>query len=201
MSETSDEKLLADYIGGRAECFDRLVHRHQRELFHFLIRFTGSAAVAEDVVQEAFLQVHLSASAFDPARRFKPWLFTIAANKARDWLRGRNRRPEMALDAMVGGEDAGGQRFADFIADEAAGPETAVDDADAQAIVQQVVRAMPENLREVLVLAYFHQFPYRDIADVLGVPLGTVKSRLHAAVAAFSKAYRAATGAENPPNP
>jgi RNA polymerase sigma-70 factor (ECF subfamily) len=60
---------------------------------------------------------------------------------------------------------------------------------------------MPENLREVLVLSYFHQFPYREIAEILGVPLGTVKSRLHAAVAAFSKAYRAASGAENPPNP
>lgn len=122
MSETSDEHLLADYLAGRTECFERLVQRHQRELFHFLIRFTGSAAVAEDVVQEAFLQVHLSGDAFDPSRRFKPWLFTIAANKARDWLRGRSRRPEMALDAMIGGEDSGGQRFSDFLADGGAGP-------------------------------------------------------------------------------
>lgn len=200
MDETSDEKLLADYLAGRAECFERLVQRHQRELFHFLVRFTGSAAVAEDVVQEAFLQVHLSAAAFDPSRRFKPWLFTIAANKARDWLRGRSRRPEMALDAMIGGEDSGGQRFSDFLADGGGSPEESIDDADVQASVQRVVRELPENLREILVLAYFHQFPYREIADILGVPLGTVKSRLHAAVAAFSKAYKTATGAENPPN-
>lgn len=200
MSELSDEQLLAAHLDGRPECFDELVHRHQRELFHFLIRFTGSQATAEDIVQEAFLQVHLSASAFDPKRRFKPWLFTIAANKARDWLRSRARRPETPLDAPVGGAHAEGQRFSDLLAGEGVAPDEQAERADVNEHVRAVVDQMPDNLREVLVLAYFHRFPYRDIADVLGVPLGTVKSRLHAAVNYFADAYRADVS-ENSPNP
>ena len=95
MNIPTDEQLLADYLAGQTDGFELLVRRHSPELFRFLARFTGNAAAAEDVVQEAFLQVHLSAASFDRTRRFKPWLFTIAANKARDLLRSRGRRPEV----------------------------------------------------------------------------------------------------------
>ena len=80
----TDEQLLADYLGGDARSFELLVRRHSRELFQFITRFTGSSTVAEDVVQDAFLQVHLSGHRFDTQKRFRPWLFTIAANKVRE---------------------------------------------------------------------------------------------------------------------
>jgi len=188
----SDEQLLAEHLNGQPEAFELLVRRHGPELFRFLARFTGSAALAEDVVQEAFLQVHLSAGSFDRGRRFKPWLFTIAANKARDAMRSRGRRPEVPLDAQMGSEEDAGRRFLDLLADEAADPSGRLEEAEERTCVRAVVQEMPENLREVLVLSYFHRFAYRDIAEILGVPLGTVKSRLHAAVAHFGHAYRAA---------
>src|SRR5579859_1894615 len=91
--EPSDEHLLADYRTGDKSAFAALVSRYQRELYHFLVRFLGNRASAEDVFQETFLQVHQSAEQFDPQRRFRPWLFTIAANKARDLIRSQSRRP------------------------------------------------------------------------------------------------------------
>ncbi len=193
MNAPSDEQLLAEYLAGKAEAFELLVRRHGEELFQFLARFIGNAASAEDVVQETFLQVHLSAGQFDRERRFKPWLFTIAANKARDLLRGRARRPEVPLDAYVGpGDEEGGQRFLDFLADASQAPEAAMQEEEKRELVERVVREMPAHLREVLVLGYYHRFPYKEMAEILSIPLGTVKSRLHAAVGHFGQAYHAA---------
>ncbi|UCG32492.1 MAG: sigma-70 family RNA polymerase sigma factor [Phycisphaerales bacterium] len=186
----TDEELLARHIAGEPNQFEVLVQRYSGELYQFLARFTGSRAMAEDVVQETFLQVHLSASSFDPSRRFKPWLFTIAANKARDILRGKARKPEIPLDATIrDSEDS--QSFRAFLADQASGPSERLEASEERALVRQVVDQMPANLREVLILGYFQRFPYQEMADMLGIPLGTVKSRLHAAVAHFARAYRA----------
>ena len=185
----TDEELIKAHREGETGRFEILVERYSRELYHFLARFTGSRSLAEDVVQEAFLQVHLSASSFDTARRFKPWLFTIAANKARDQLRSRARRPEMPLDATVGNQ-GDGQSFADFLADDMPTPDRNIEADEQRALVRQVVDEMPDNLREVLTLGYFHQFPYKEMAEILGIPLGTVKSRLHAAVQHFGRAYQ-----------
>ena len=88
----TDEQLLADYVRGNEAPFAELVRRYQPELFSFLMRFVSDPATAEDLFQETFIQVHRSAASFDPTRRFRPWLFTIAANKARDYLRASSRR-------------------------------------------------------------------------------------------------------------
>src|SRR5207237_6311742 len=103
--ERSDEQLLADYRAGDRASFSELVGRYQRELYHFLVRFLGNRAAAEDVFQETFLQVHQSAEQFDPQRRFRPWLFTIAANKARDLIRSQARRPTNPLQAPISPRD------------------------------------------------------------------------------------------------
>lgn len=196
VSQPTDEQLIAEYAEGRTDRFGLLVGRYSQELFHFLARFTGSAATAEDIVQETFLQVHLSADSFDTSRHFKPWLFTIAANKARDLLRGKARRPEVPLDAAVSEDQDEGQRFLDFLSSAEDGPGQPLEKAEQERIVRRIVQELPEHLRETLVLAYYHRFPYKNMAEILDIPLGTVKSRLHTAVAAFAEAYRHATGQE-----
>lgn len=191
MDAPTDEQLLADYLQGSSAGFELLVRRHARELHQFVMRFTANSVAAEDVVQEAFLQVHSSAKSFDPDRRFKPWLFTIAANKARDSIRRRRRRRELPLDAQIAPQEGTEQRFVDLFA---AGSETPTDDLlleERRKLVRRAVEAMPSKLCDVLVLAYYHRFPYKEIAEIVGIPLGTVKSRLHAAVANFRDCYEA----------
>lgn len=200
MITPTDEQLLADYVAGQTDGFELLVRRHSQELFRFLVRFTGNAAAAEDIVQEAFLQVHLSAASFDRSRRFKPWLFTIAANKARDLLRSRSRRPEVPLDAHIGSDDQESQRFLDFLADASNRPSDAMEQEEQRIFVRSIMAQMPDHLREALVLSYYHRFAYKEIAEILGVPLGTVKSRLHAAVGQFGQAYRLAIEERSPQN-
>lgn len=186
----TDEQLLEAYRFGDKTSFKQLVERYQRELFHFLVRFLGDRAAAEDVFQETFLQVHQSAEQFDLQRRFRPWLFTIAANKARDLMRSQARRPTNPLQASISpGSDEGGQ-FIDLMQSTAEMPSEPMEQEELQRLVQGTVMNMPDHLREILLLSYFHQFPYKQISDILNIPLGTVKSRLHAAVAYFADRWR-----------
>jgi RNA polymerase sigma-70 factor (ECF subfamily) len=187
----TDEQLLESYRHGNRPAFAQLVERYQRELFHFLVRFLGDRAAAEDVFQETFLQVHQSAAQFDPSRRFRPWLFTIAANKARDLMRSQARRPTNPLQATISpGDDESGQ-YIDLMEATNPTPGQAMEREELQKLVHGTVMGMPDHLREILLLSYFHQFPYKQISDILAIPLGTVKSRLHAAVAHFADRWRA----------
>jgi RNA polymerase sigma-70 factor (ECF subfamily) len=189
--QRTDEQLLGDYRAGDKHSFATLVGRYQRELFHFLVRFLGDRAAAEDVFQETFLQIHQSAEQFDPQRRFRPWLFTIAANKARDLIRSQARRPTNPLQASINPGDEESGEFIDLMQSVENAPDQPMEREELQQSVHNTVMGMPEHLREILLLSYFHQFPYKQISDILEIPLGTVKSRLHAAVAHFADRWRA----------
>ena len=196
MEAPTDETLLQEYLNGNTASFELLVRRHAQELQQFTVRFTGNAVAAEDVVQDTFLQVHTSAERFDPSRRFKPWLFTIAANKARDFIRRRKRRRELSFEAQMSGEADDGQRFLSLLSGESDSPDDNLALDEKRRGVRAAVDELPANLTEVLILAYFHRFPYKEIAEIVGIPLGTVKSRLHSAVVTFEKAYKAAVQKE-----
>lgn len=188
MDPRSDEQLLADHLAGVTGAFDCLVARYANELYGFLCRFLSDNVAAEDLIQETFVQVHLAAASFDPARSFRPWLYTIAANKARDHLRARGRRQHYSLDSSGVGDDG----LAPSQTIEAAGtslPEL-VDAEERKAIVRELINRMPEHLRLILTLGYYQQLPYAAIAQILEIPVGTVKSRLHAAVNHFARLWR-----------
>ena len=189
--ELTDEELLRQYLAGDEAAFTALVSRYSKELFGFLVRFLRDRALAEDVFQEAFLQLHLSAGTFDPSRRLKPWLFTIAANKARDAMRSRQRRQAAPLDAAVKPDSPEQTTYASLMPADVPAPNEALTNLETRRAVQNIVEEMPENLRLVLLLSYFHEVPYKDIADMLSLPLGTVKSRLHAAVKYFAAKWKA----------
>jgi RNA polymerase sigma-70 factor (ECF subfamily) len=186
----SDEQLLADSLAGDAGAFRTLVDRYSQEVYQFVARFTRNAAAADDVVQETFLQVYQAAGSFDPDRSFRPWLFAIAANKARDYLRSSARKREVALSAGSASGEGDQITLLDFLSNEALPPSELLEADEQRAMVREIVSRMPDNLREVLVLGYYHHFAYKEIAEVLSVPLGTVKSRLHAAVSYFAEAYK-----------
>jgi RNA polymerase sigma-70 factor (ECF subfamily) len=191
----SDEEVFERYRSGQSEMLRILIDRHHDDLLRFLYRLMGDRQAAEDVFQEAFLQVHLSASTFDATRRFRPWLFTIAANKGRDHLRRRGRQQSKELSAPVGGGGRNGDSisFLDLMEVDVPRPGQGLDRAERDAQVQKALEALSPTLREILLLAYFQRLPYAQIADELEIPLGTVKSRLHAAVASFGKQYKKLT--------
>ena len=192
----TDEELLTAHIDGDSAAFPELIDRYKNDLLHFLIRFVGSRASAEDVFQDTFLQIHISGETFDPSRRFKPWLFTIAANKGRDWHRKHSKRTVLSLSQDIGG-DGEGTRFVDLMEADQELPDAQLLNSEQQNAIRTVVDQLPSHLREILLLSYFQQMSYVQIADSLQIPIGTVKSRLHSAVATFSQAWQTVTNEED----
>ena len=189
-SQLSDEALFDRYRSGDTGAFRTLIDRHHDDLLAFLYRLVGDRQAAEDVFQEAWVQVHLSAATFDRERALRPWLFTIAANKGRDYLRKKVRRQTVDLSAPVRSDASGSATFIDLMEVDVPAPDEAMQGAERDAMVQRAMQDMSPQLREILLLAYFQRLSYAQIAEDLGIPLGTVKSRLHAAVASFAQRFR-----------
>lgn len=193
MDPQTDEQLFEAYRKGDRSAIRTIIERYHDDLLRFLVRLVGDLAGAEDVFQETFLQIHQASDTFDATRRFRPWLFTIAANKGRDYLRRKHRRRALDLSAPVSnGGDGGGQtEYIDLMEVRIPAPGDALANREQSQAVQQILNEMPLSLREILLLAYFQRLSYAQIADDLQIPLGTVKSRLHAAVATFAKRWMA----------
>lgn len=189
----TDEQLVAAHATGEPGAIEALIRRYRPELVPFLIRMLGKRDAAEDVFQETFLQIHLSVDAFDTSRRFKPWLFTIAANKARDYFRKHGKHAAMAdLSAPVrgGGGGSSATAFVDLLQSDSGDLDAGLTADELRDRVRGVMEEMPHHLREILLLAYFQRLSYAQIAESLKIPLGTVKSRLHAAVGTFADRWR-----------
>jgi RNA polymerase sigma-70 factor (ECF subfamily) len=197
--EKRDEQLLADHLTGKPGAFDALLRRYANELYGFLRRFVGNAAAAEDLVQDTFLQLHLAAASFDTSRALKPWLYTIAANKARDYLRSHGRRRELSLDG-AGSDEDGPVPVQNLEAAEIPLVEQ-FDSEQRKEVVRAVIARLPEHQRLILALGYYQQLPYAEIAEILDIPVGTVKSRLHSAVARFAKLWYEHTKTASPTEP
>jgi RNA polymerase sigma-70 factor (ECF subfamily) len=187
----SDEDLLLAYrSGGDRAAFEQLVQRYETELYSYLRNYLGNAQMAEDTFQTTFLQVHLKCSQFEPGRKVRPWLYTVATNQAIDAQR-RNRRHRMvSLDrrrSMEGPDDEDGGTLMNLLDSQEIDPiEQLTLEEDSEA-VRAAVDQLPESLRRVVLLVYFQGLKYREAADVLSIPVGTVKSRLHTAVARLNE--------------
>jgi RNA polymerase sigma-70 factor, ECF subfamily len=187
--DDSDEALLARHLRGERRAFERLVKRYRADLLVYLRRTMKDAAAAEDVTQETFLRLHRAADQFEPHRGLRPWLFSIASNAARDCYRYHARRPATSLQAPARSGDPEGMTLAAMQEGDAEAPHARLERHELQEQIRRIIDRMPAHLREILTLAYFRQLSYNEMSESLGIPLGTVKSRLHAAVANFAERW------------
>lgn len=187
----TDEQLLLDYReSGDRELYAQLVYRYERELFSYLRRYLGNAEMAEDVFQTAFLQVHLKCDQFDAGRRFRPWLYTIATNAAIDARRRNKRHRMVSLDTAreQDNEDVG--RLVNLLESGDLGPSDSAVRAEANRLVRKTLDELPESMVAVIQLVYYQGMKYREAADVLEIPVGTVKSRLHSAISKLTDVWK-----------
>jgi RNA polymerase sigma-70 factor (ECF subfamily) len=192
LDKLTDSELLVDYIAGREDAFRELIDRYKSPLYAFLKRFLNRQDLVEDVFQETFLQLYLSKENFDTSRPLRPWLFTIAANKAKDALRKIHRQPSMELGAIAEVSDVSVDDVVNLLTSYKITPVEEVSMDETAQRVREIITNMPEKLRGILILAYFEQFSYKQMARILSIPIGTVKSRLHTAVAYFAKKWKTA---------
>jgi RNA polymerase sigma-70 factor, ECF subfamily len=190
LTTCSDEALLVRFCRGQADAFGVLVRRYERELYGYLRRYLGDATLADDVFQNTFLQLYLKSGQYEAGRPVRPWLYTIATHQAIDALRRNGRHQAVSLEQHRA-EPADGELHSLLETLQAAGPSPleAVSAQERRERVRASVDRLPDFLRQVLVLAYYQGLKYREIADVLEIPVGTVKSRLHAALVKLQEAW------------
>jgi RNA polymerase sigma-70 factor (ECF subfamily) len=188
----TDAELFARYAAGEETAFREIVSRYKNSLYAFLRHFLNQQDLIEDVFQETFLQLFTSRDSFDTERPLRPWLFTIAANKAKDALRKQQRTAAATIGTLADSQEMSFDDVLDTLTSDDTMPYEKLEDGEIASQVRQVIADMPESLREILILAYFNKFSYKQMARILSIPIGTVKSRLHTAVGRFAKDWKAA---------
>ena len=195
-SPVSDEQLLRGFVEhGDRGCFETLMRRYQHELYNYLCRYLGDDELAEDAFQLTFISVFQKGHQFDRGRRFRPWLYGIATHQAIDLKRHKKRRPHHSLDSVPARNST--ERLN---CSAASLPDYRQDDGDVleRDELRQQMRAALDQVgepgRSALDLVYLQGMPYRDAAEALNVPIGTVKSRVHGAVRKLSDIWRRTVG-------
>jgi RNA polymerase sigma-70 factor (ECF subfamily) len=189
VSVPSDEDLLVALRGGRVDSLGLLVARWEGPLYRFVSRLVDRPEDARDVCQETFLRVLKKSDAFRDGARFSTWMYQIALNLCRDRAR-RQKRWSHIVVAAPADDDRPREHAAPERAD--THPDRALEREEARSAVQNALSRLPSDQREVLLLKEYEGLKFREIADVLGVPESTVKSRMYAALDAMKVSLQAA---------
>jgi RNA polymerase sigma-70 factor (ECF subfamily) len=192
LSSDSDEKLMARFCQGHKEAFGILLRRYERELYGYLRRYVGDSDLAEDVFQNTFLQLYVKSGQYEIGRPVRPWLYTIATHQAIDALRRNGRHQALSLDQNQKELPDGEVRsLLELLETRGPGPLDQAQSEERRERVRTGVDRLPDFLRQVVILAYYQGLKYREIAEILDIPVGTVKSRLHAALVKLQEAWAA----------
>jgi RNA polymerase sigma-70 factor (ECF subfamily) len=173
------------YREGDASTFPILVRRYKDRLTSAVVRLVGDRDKAEDIVQETFVRVHKNAARYKTIARFSTWIYTIALNMAKNEIRNTKRRKTSSLWDL--GLDRDGESTAYEIPDDADRPDDIVERRDLRGLLERVIAQLPPKYRTIIVLRDVEGLSYEEIAGVLKLPEGTVKSRMNRARLRFKE--------------
>jgi RNA polymerase sigma-70 factor (ECF subfamily) len=169
----TDEELVARSRGGDLDSFNQLILRWERPIYALAYRVIGREEDARDVCQETFLRAFRGLPGFKGEAKFSSWLYRIALNLSRDWIRRQRRAPTVQLPEGADPSEVAGER----------GPVESIEDLvsrrELSAVVEEAMALLPEEQRTAIVLKEYHGMTFQEIADLQGCPLSTVKTRLY----------------------
>ncbi|MEI6478993.1 MAG: sigma-70 family RNA polymerase sigma factor [bacterium] len=175
--EKDDNELVKDYLEGKEGSFETIVKRYTRPLYSFVWRLCGNKESSEDIVQETFLKVWKNIEKFDRERNFKVWIYAIARNSTFDFLRKKKLIMFSEMDNID--EDSS---FEENIADTSPIADKIFEDKETSEMINQIINALPEKYKEVVILRHETGMTFEDISSTLKEPMNTVKSRYRRAV-------------------
>jgi RNA polymerase sigma-70 factor, ECF subfamily len=176
-----DEDLMVRYQAGEVRAFEVLLSRHRKSVYNFILRYVGDKETAEDLLQETFMRVIKGAEAYKRQAKFTTWLYTIARNLCVDQTRRRKHRKHASLDAPLSADEDSGTLL-DVIAGSELPSDRKTVNKQLHHKLQDAIAALGDEQREVFLMREFLDLPFKQIADVVGVPENTVKSRMRYAL-------------------
>ncbi|MCA1041666.1 RNA polymerase sigma factor SigW [Bacillus infantis] len=180
------KKRIKQVIKGDQNAFGEIVEIYKDKVFQLCFRMLGNRHEAEDIAQEAFLRAYINIQSFNIDLKFSTWLYRIATNLCIDRI--RKKKPDYFLDAEVAGTD--GLTMYSQIAADTRLPEEDVESLELQETIQNEISKLPEKYRSVIVLKYIEELSLNEISEIMDLPLGTVKTRIHRGREALRKQLR-----------
>jgi RNA polymerase sigma factor (sigma-70 family) len=172
-----DRILIERCLKGDEKAFEELLGKYRTSVYSICLRMVRNRTVAEDIAQEVFIKVFSALNRYDPTFPFSSWLNRITSNLCIDHLR-REKERTISLDQPVGGDD---DDLLIQIPAPDAGPDRQMESSEMMATLEEALGSLPEHYRVIVILRHQEQLSYEEIADTLGIPLGTVKARIHRA--------------------
>src|SRR4051794_8500131 len=169
------KKRIKQVIKGDQNAFGEIVEIYKDKVFQLAFRMLGNRHEAEDIAQEAFIRAYINIESFNINLKFSTWLYRIGTNLCIDRI--RKKKPDYYLDAEVSGTE-GLDMYSQIAADEQL-PEDAVEQMELQDRIQYEISRLPDKYRSVIVLKYIEELSLQEISEILDMPLGTVKTRIH----------------------
>ncbi len=173
--QMSDEDLMSQFQAGTVEAFNILIDRFSERLMHFLYGFSKDTKLCEDLLQETFVRVYRNRHAYQRIAKFSTWLYTIAGNLARSEYRKRKRRRLFSINAVSRDQE----EYEFSLPDETYLPDRHAESTFQSKYIQEALSQIRPEFREVVVLRDIQQLSYDEIAEITGLPMGTVKSRIN----------------------
>ncbi|CAH0347765.1 RNA polymerase sigma factor SigW [Bacillus sp. CECT 9360] len=169
------KKRIKQVLKGDQDAFGEIVELYKDKVFQICFRMLGNRHEAEDMAQEAFVRAYVNIQSFNINMKFSTWLYRIATNLCIDRI--RKKKPDFYLDAQVAGAD-GLDMYSQIAADTAL-PEEEVESLELQETIQAEILKLPEKYRLPIVLKYIEELSLKEISEILDLPVGTVKTRIH----------------------
>ncbi len=170
--------------------FEVLVRRYKNAIVSYTYRFVADYRAAEDLAQEAFLRVYRKIHEYNSTAKFSTWLYTIAGNLAKDELKRRARHPAKSLDWQSGKSADTTRNVPHMVDTEGPAPEATLEQDEVRITVNNALKQLKDDDREILLLKDVQGLAYEDIAEILQLPMGTVKSRISRARLAFKEVWK-----------
>jgi RNA polymerase sigma-70 factor (ECF subfamily) len=186
-SEAQDRADMRALAAGQDAALNPLMERHAAGVFRFLTRMVGNEDDAGDLAQETFVRVYRGRESYRPAQPFRTWLYTIAANLARNHHRWRSRHPNLSLETRADDE---GPSLGDTLVEGRPGPHDAAARAELAASVRAAIQGLPADLREAVVLCEWEELPVAEAARLLQATPKAVESRLYRARKLLRERFR-----------
>ncbi len=173
--ETIIKNRIRQLKNGDQNAFAEIVEFYKDKVFQICYRMLGNRHEAEDIAQEAFIRAYVNIHSYDLNKKFSTWLYRIATNLSIDRI--RKKKPDYYLDAELAGSD--GLTMYSQVAADVALPEDELETMELQELIQAEILKLPDKYRSVIVLKYIEEFSLKEIGEILDLPVGTVKTRIH----------------------